>query len=314
MPRMQLGPELDYNKEIDEFTGHLLQARLANFWKAIYAGCCHFQYDVVAAEERYEKFCHEYLTIIPSAFALQPDTQYDKRISTLPKQREIFHISILESLCYNFWPVLMQKLSHIRPFPKYKQVLLLSQQKALAIAALYTLKSTSSLYALMGNSYTRLVHIIRPTFEAAVLLVYLSMDPSLFMGDGNQHSSPSRLDPLSDSMIDLKEDQCTIAIQKAIHCLQTLADFSHMAEIVSRSLMQLLQKTTKQPSTALRLENNGLSQANEASGNPPSLNFTNSDSINLPDITMIAAFDHPDLNWEASTPELGNLLSGEFDL
>lgn len=107
MPRMHLGPELEDNKDLDEYTEHLLQARLANFWKTSHANC-NSEYDIVAAEERYERFCNEYLITIPSAFGLQPNTQWDEHLSMLPKQRETLHIAIFESLCYNFRPALVQ--------------------------------------------------------------------------------------------------------------------------------------------------------------------------------------------------------------
>lgn len=195
MPRMHLGPDLDGNKDLDEFTERLLQARLVNFWKSPPANY-NSEYDVIAAEERYGRFCNEYLATLPSAFALQPNKQWDESLSMLQKQREVLHISIFESLCCNFRPALSREPSKTQQLPKYKQALLLSHRKAFAVAAVYIIKHASSLHVLMGGSQTRFTEIIQPTFEAAVLLVHLCMDENLFEEDETRNPSLFTVDPL----------------------------------------------------------------------------------------------------------------------
>ncbi|EED18320.1 conserved hypothetical protein [Talaromyces stipitatus ATCC 10500] len=242
MPRMHLGSELDDNKDLDEFTEHLLQARLANFWKTAHVNC-NDGHDIVAAEERYEKFCNEYLATLPSAFALQPNRQWDEHLLTLSKQREILHISIFESLCYNFRSALLRNSRQTQHLPHYKQVLLASQRKFLAVAALHVLTCASSLHALMGGAQTCFPDIIRPTFEAAVLLVYVCMEPSLFDGVENRHYSSIKTDPLRAGMANLKQEMWVNAIRDALTRLQMLAEVSRMAEISAQALSQLLQGT-----------------------------------------------------------------------
>ena len=82
MPRMHLGPHVEGNKDLDEFTERLLQARLANFWKSARVDCNN-GHDLVGAEERYERFCNEYLANLPSAFALKPNMQWDTQFPIL---------------------------------------------------------------------------------------------------------------------------------------------------------------------------------------------------------------------------------------
>lgn len=241
MPRMHLGSDLEGNKDLDEYTERLQQARLANFWKSARVNC-NYGHDLVTAEERYERFSIEYLATLPSAFALQPDVQWDTQLAVLPKQRELLHISIFESLCYNFRSALLQNRLQAQSLPEYKQVLLLSQRRRLAVAALHVLKSAAALHALMGGSQTRLPDIIRPTFEAAVLLVNVSLDQSFFRGAGDRHYSSSGMDPLEAGMASLEQDKCIKTIRDALALLQMLAEASRMAEMSAQALLQLLQR------------------------------------------------------------------------
>ncbi|PCG93834.1 Hypothetical protein PENO1_081430 [Penicillium occitanis (nom. inval.)] len=285
MPRMRLGPELEGNKELDEFTERLLQARLANFWKSARINCNHEQ-DFVAAEERYEKFCNEYLATLPSAFALQPNTQWDAQISVLPKQRELFHISIFESLCYNFRSVLLHNPRQAQNLPKYKQVLLLSQRRRLAVAALNVLKCAASLHAQMGGSQTRFPGVIRPTFEAAVLLISIPMGQGVFEGVENKSYSSLSIDPLEAGMANLEQDDCTRAVRDALARLQMLGGVSQMAEMSAQALLQLLQRMTTW---------SGVDKPEARAVHP-----ANSDSrrVFLPGTAMATDLDYSDMNWE----------------
>jgi hypothetical protein len=285
MPWMRLGPELEGNKELDEFTERLLQARLANFWKSARINCNHEQ-DFVAAEERYEKFCNEYLATLPSAFALQPNTQWDAQISVLPKQRELFHISIFECLCYNFRSVLLHNPRQAQNLPKYKQVLLLSQRRRLAVAALNVLKCAASLHAQMGGSQTRFPGVIRPTFEAAVLLISIPMGQGFFEGVENKSYSSLSIDPLEAGMVNLEQDDCTRAVRDALARLQMLGGVSHMAEMSAQALLQLLQRMTTW---------SGLEKPEARALHP-----ANSDSRRVfsPGTAMATDLDYSDMNWE----------------
>ncbi|OJD19143.1 hypothetical protein AJ78_00843 [Emergomyces pasteurianus Ep9510] len=241
MPSMQFGPDDDDTQGLDDFTQHILQARLANFWKNSGSNLGS-EYDIILAEERYEKFCSDYLVTLPSVFALQPDRECDERDPTLRQEREVLHIAIFESLCYNFRPVLLQNSNEVQCLPKYKKTLLSSQQKALAVAAQRVLKGTSTLHALMGNSQTRFPHIILPTFEAAVLLVNLCMDPHFPTQDETHGPSPFKVDPLGAGMVNLQREECMQAVSDALSCLQTLAEVSIMAEVGAQTLAQLHER------------------------------------------------------------------------
>ncbi|CAG8893439.1 unnamed protein product [Penicillium egyptiacum] len=319
LPRIDLGPELEDNKDLDEYTEHLLQARLANFWRTSPANC-NSEYDIVAAEERYERFCNEYLTTIPPAFALPPNAQWDEHLSMLQKQRETLHIAIFQSLCYNFRPALLQTPRQTLHLPKYKQILLLSQRKALAVAALRVLKCTSSLHALMGGSQTRFPGIIQPTFEASVLLVYLCMDQALFEGDEIRCPSLLTIDPLGASMRNLKRVECTNALRDALRRLQRLAEVSHMAEVGAEGLLQLLQKAIKPSWTgqagqagerSSSLANNDLLQADNASGDTGLAEYLDLNPNLLPGMTTITGSGYSDLSWESMVSGLRNFPPGE---
>lgn len=285
MPRMHLGSELEGNKDLDEFTERLVQARLANFWKSARVNC-NYENDFVAAEERYEKFCNEYLATLPSAFALQPNTQWDTQLPVLPKQRELLHISIFESLCYNFRSALLQNPRQAQNLPTYKQVLLVSQRRRLGVAALNVLKCAASLHALMRGSQTRCPDIIRSTFEAAVLLISIPMGQGFFEDVENKSYSSLRIDPLEAGMANLEQDECIRATRDALARLQMLAEVSNLAEMSAQALLQLLQRITSWP---------GL----EKSGARP-FHPANSDSrrVFLPGTAMATDLDYSDMNWE----------------
>ncbi|KAI1085946.1 hypothetical protein F5B19DRAFT_480936 [Rostrohypoxylon terebratum] len=229
----------------DPFAERLLQVRLADFWRNV-GPTNGAEYDIVAAEERYDKFCREYLSQIPSSFALvNPDEALDKRFPKLRLQRKLLHIGIYDSLCWNFRPLLLQQPL---PLPTYKRVLLDSQKKALAIAALHALNAVSQLHSLLGGCHTRLAGIIFSTFEAAVLLVCLIMDPTFPRDDPDQHSPPStatKTDPLQAATRNISRQECLQAVQGALERLQMLAEVSSMADVGAKTLVSILNKTSK---------------------------------------------------------------------
>ncbi|KAJ5152588.1 uncharacterized protein N7482_009066, partial [Penicillium canariense] len=303
MPRMRLGSDVHDTHGLEEFTERILQVRLANFWRSM-GPTLGSTYDVIVAEERYEKLCTKFLTTLPSAFALQPNKQWDERLPMLAKQREILFISIFESLCYNFRPAILLDASHL---PKYKQVLLSSQQKALAVAALYVLQGVSRLHSLIGGSQTRYTGIIQPTFEAAVLLVSLCMDQS-FLGDVESHSSSiANVDPLRAGMANLTRAGCMKAIRDALSLLQMLAEVSNMADVGARSLSKLIRKVAQQPTGASEMErpsepeNGAFSQTGGSSTSINLPEYSDLDpAVSLAELVSAAAFDvDMNMNWDA---------------
>lgn len=237
----------------DPFTERLLQARLADFWRSngLMQGA---EYDMMVAEERYDKFCREYLSQLPPAFALvDPDERWDKCLAKLPLQRQLLRIAIYDSVSWNFRPLLLL-YNHDRveslPLPTYKHVLLSSQQKALAVAALHALNSATHLHTLLGGCHTRFTGLVFSTFEAAVLLVYLCMDPMFPRDYYHQHVPPTgalytKTDPLRAGIPNVTRHGCLQAVQGALKRLRMFAEVSSMAEVGATTLTQLLSKASE---------------------------------------------------------------------
>ncbi|KAJ5365627.1 hypothetical protein N7517_008513 [Penicillium concentricum] len=297
MLHMHLGSNVNNAHGLEEFTERILQARLANFWRSM-GPTLGSTYDVILAEERYEKLCSNFLTTLPSAFALQPNKQWDELLPNLAKQREVFFISIFETLCYNFRPAILLDGRHL---PKYKQDLLSCQQKALAVAALYVLQGVSRLHSLIGGSQIRYTEIIQPAFEAAVVLVSLIMDRN-FLGDVESHSSRIiNTDLLRAGMANLTRAGCMKAIRDAFSLLQMLAEVSNMADVGAQNLAKLIHKVGKQPIGASEMES--LSKPDDGAFSQAGGSST---EINLPiysdsnPAVSVAAFDvDMNMNWDA---------------
>ncbi|KAL9004065.1 MAG: hypothetical protein Q9188_003100 [Gyalolechia gomerana] len=238
----------------DPFTERLLQARLADFWRSV-GPIQGVEYDMMVGEERYDKFCREYLSQLPPAFALvDPDERWDASVPKLPLQRQLLHIAIYDSLCWNFRPLL---LLHGRdgvenlPLPTYKRVLLGSQEKALAVAALRAMDGVTQLHALLGGCHTRLAGLIFSTFETAVLLVYLCMDPIFPRNCQHAPQGPpprafnTKMDPLQAGICNVTRHACVQAVQGALERLQMLAEVSSMADVGASTLTRLLGKASE---------------------------------------------------------------------
>ncbi|KAL8893612.1 MAG: hypothetical protein Q9192_005097 [Flavoplaca navasiana] len=242
MPQMHLRPDIDVRADApDLFTERVLRAQLAQFWRS-HSPTKGLEYDPMGAEERYESFCSTFLASMPSVFALQPDKQWDERLPTLPMQRQLLHIAIFESLCWNFTPTLLQQADQDRQLLGYKRILILHNKQALAVAGLNLLQSVSALHAMMGGSHTRFASIIVPIFEAAVPLLCLCADES-FPGDtGGGRSHTLKTDPLGASITHLSRAGCMQAARDALSRLQTLAEVSDLAEVGARTLSRLMER------------------------------------------------------------------------
>ena len=281
-PQMHLGGVGDGNGTDpvgDAFSERLLQARLADFWRRIgpMAGA---EYDMMIAEERYEQFRREYLAELPPAFALQPNEAWDKRLPKLPLQRQLLHIAVYDSLCWNFRPLLLRE-PHEQNLPAYKRMLLDSQKKALVVAALHVLEGVSQLHAMLGGCHTRFAELVFSTFEAAVLLAYLCMDP-LFPHDdpppGIFNSKKSKdFDPLRAGMRNVTRHACIEAVQGALDRLRMLAEVSTMADVGASTLTQLLSKAS---STTTEIDEVSMNQSQQVAS----------------DIASCLSFDPSDLN------------------
>lgn len=254
MPQMRLQPDIGVQADApDLFTERVLRAQLAEFWRS-HSPAKGSEYDPMGAEERYESFCSTFLESIPSVFSLQPDKQWDERLPTLPMQRQLLHMAIFESLCWNFTPTLLQQADQVSHLPAYKRVLTLHNKQALAVAGLNLLQSVSALHTMMGGSHTRFASIIIPVFEAAVPLLCLCADEN-FPGEtrgGRSHTL--KTDPLGDGITYLSRAGCMQAAWDAHSRLQTLAEVSDLAEVGARTLSRLIERVNSPSSLALEFD------------------------------------------------------------
>lgn len=311
-PQMHLGGEGDgigadpAGDAPESFTERVLQARLADFWRRIgpMAGT---EYDMMVAEERYEQFCREYLAELPPAFALHPSHSWDKRLPKLPMQRQLLHIAIYDSLCWNFRPLLL-RLPHEKNLPAYKRMLLDSQKRALIVAALHVLEGVSQLHAMLGGCHTRFSGLVFSTFDAAVLLISLGMDP-LPLQDDSQPSvintkNSKNPDPLRVGTRNLSQQGYIEAVQGAVDRLRMLAEVSNMADVGASTLTQLLSKMRMMNAT----DQDSVCQSQQVAGDiltlQPSDLTSRDDSLSrsemspaaVGDITSWSFFSPSDLN------------------
>ncbi|EQB51715.1 hypothetical protein CGLO_08749 [Colletotrichum gloeosporioides Cg-14] len=250
--RLAHGAQPQLQQDVDPFAERLLQARLADFWRGVNppSGA---EYDAMAAGERYDRFCREFLPQVPPGFALtRPDESRDKQFPRLPLQRQLLHTAVYDSLCWNFRPLLLRRPA---PLPAYKAVLLGFQKRTLAVAALRTLDSVGKLHTLLGGRHTRLACIVISTFEAAVLLLSLLADPS-FPGERQRpdtsYSPPTppppheeAADPLQAGIPGLSRSGCLQAVQVGLDRLKMLAEVSSMADLGASTLGQLLGRLSE---------------------------------------------------------------------
>jgi hypothetical protein len=217
------------------FTERALQTELCRFWRSF----DHTSYDLVEAEERYERFTLEFLANLPPAFSLYPDLRYDDYCPKLALQRKTFHIAVYESICSNFRPVMGAKWEDKQHLPPYKRVLLHSQKTLLATVALKLATTVGEFYCLLGAKYTRSVNIVFYTFEAAVLLGCLCLDldlPEYFQ------RPVGIMDLAENDGAVISKQMCVQHIKTALARLEVLAEVSVMAEAGAQSLSKLLDR------------------------------------------------------------------------
>ncbi|PYI09472.1 hypothetical protein BO78DRAFT_337561 [Aspergillus sclerotiicarbonarius CBS 121057] len=243
LPRLRLAPDIsDLSATAsapETFTERLMQAQLGRFWRR-FGSRRNSPYDPTHGEQRYERFCAEYLPTLPPTFALEPDRTWDGQLPKLPMQRQLLYISIFDSVCWNFRPLLLLKPDHVSSLPPYKQVLLQSQKKRLALAALQELDAVSALHSMFGGSHTRFSAIIFNTFEAAVLLLILCAQKDFPFDQGDDEAHILGLQAAT-----LTRKRAMQAVEKALGRLQMLAEVSDMAASGAQVVTQLFVKATR---------------------------------------------------------------------
>ncbi|KAL5583936.1 hypothetical protein FOVSG1_015287 [Fusarium oxysporum f. sp. vasinfectum] len=243
MPRMRLGPDNDF---LEPFLDRILIARLVAFWRNS-TPKHDAKYDGIAVEALYSKFCHEFISTLPPAFALQPNREHDEQVPGLPLQRQLLHVNIYFFISLCFRRVLTRDTSQDCYLPNYKRVLLSSHLSFLASVTLRALDCTHILHALMGGSQMRCPVLITSLFEMSLVLVCLCArrevpadedddDPHVAVG-GDQHGISTEVPT---------RGRCLQTLQKALETLQMLADVSDMAEVGARHLEELMSTLTEE--------------------------------------------------------------------
>lgn len=320
MPRMRLLPDTEIGTDVpDVFTERILRAQLAQFWRN-HGAAKDSEYDAIAAEERYEKFCADFLQTLPSAFALQPDKQWDTRLPTLPMQRQLLHNAIFEHLCWNFRPVLFQRLDLVQHLPGYKRILITHNKQALAVASLALLDGVSNLHTMMGGSHTRFSGVIVPTFEATVPLLCLYADKNF--PEEIAPESPSHVimkaDPIGNGIRHVTRAKCMQAACDALACLQNLAEVSNLAETGARTLARLIHSIESSPPYAETYGDSTTIAINLAMQTSEDWNYSQVQEYALGDSQAIFQCDNGQCreigpSWEEMLQDLnGSFLPGEF--
>jgi hypothetical protein len=214
-----------------------------DFWTGSAPGTSS-EYDVVRAEEHYERFCHQFAPKIPPPFALrQHDEQWDEAQPKLPLQRQLFYIAVLEGICSHFRPTLLQDAAVVQELPKYKRILFSSQKKTLVRSAMSLLDKVATLHSLLGSSHTRFPGIIIPAFEAAIPLLCFyatEYDPSEETDAILDCPNTTRSDLFGEAPVAITRQACLQAVRAAQARLQTLADISRLAEVGAQTLQRLM--------------------------------------------------------------------------
>ncbi|KAL2849818.1 hypothetical protein BJY01DRAFT_245757 [Aspergillus pseudoustus] len=263
LPRLRLKPDL-VDLSIDQtapelFTERLMQVQLGRFWRKV-SSKRSSPYDPCVGEQCYEQLLSEYLPTIPPALSLNPDTQWDTQLPKLPMQRQLLYISIFDSICWNFKPLLLLTQPQIATLPPYKRVLIQSQKQRLASAALKELDAISALHSMFGGSRTRFAAIIFNSFEASVLLLTLGLQPDFpFDQEGEYH----------DDILKLKPTRCKVmqAVEKVLARLHMLAEVNEMAAAGARVASQLFARAMSMSASMTSAGNADLEVATTNSSN-----------------------------------------------
>ena len=250
LPRMHLvsgGASMDTDTDAPEiFTECLLQVQLARFWRSVRSDR-ESEYDPTISESRYERFQDEYLSHLPPAFALnKSDTRWDEIQPKLAMQRQLLFIAIFSAVCGNFRPLLLLTPDSYARLAPYKQVLLQSQRRVLAVAALRQLQAISSLQSSFSGCSARFSIIVFNTFEASVLLLILCTHAGFPL---DEEDSGTLI--LGQKAGRLTKTRLVQAAEKGLDRLEKFADFSGMALAGARVLAPLFGQATKHVASSI---------------------------------------------------------------
>lgn len=262
LPRMRLATPLgDMDTDLNApelFTERFLQVQLGRFWRN-HTPDQKMPYDPTEAEQRYEEFISKFLPSLPPSFALHADKRWDAHLPQLAKQRQLLRITIFDTVCWNFRPLLLLTSDQVARLPTYKIVLLQAQKGRICMGALKVLEAVNTLHTLLGGHHTRFAAIIFNTFEAAILLLYLYSLPD-FPSDLGEHDN----DILGIQVGKVTPTTILQAVEKALSRLQMLAEVSPMAASGAQILAQFFSKATNPGTTQKYYETPNLPAISDA--------------------------------------------------
>jgi hypothetical protein len=220
---------------------------LAAFWRN------NFQsedkvYDAIVTEERYASFSTTFIAGLQSIFTALDNIEYNRErtaeFSMLLMKRLRLRITIYDSVCWNFRPVLLLQPSDVSGLPPYKRVLITSHIRMLATASLKILDSVATLHYLIDTVHTKCTDIVFYTFEAAVLLISCCTRPQMIE---SPLQSPSSTTTTSDNLLGLHSMNVTRKMRSeaahgALTRLRSLAEVSGMAQAGVKVLAELLDR------------------------------------------------------------------------
>lgn len=174
-------------------------------------------------------------------------------------QRQLLHISILDSVCWNFRPSLLLPLAHVAQLPAYKRLLLRAQKRRMCVAALRELDVVTALHARFGGANTRFSAIIFNTFEAAVVLLRLCAQPDCpFDDDGGAGGDDA---VLGGEVGEVSRERMVEAAGVAFGRLRALAEVSEMAALGARVVAPIFARAVAAAADPASLSSSSSSQA-----------------------------------------------------
>lgn len=239
----------------DVFQERVLQAQLMRLWYSK-SGPLRGRreiYDPTIAEERCERL-REFSDALPSVFDLEnPNTEWDRQLPVLIRQRQMLRISIHVLLCHIFRPTLRLSANDLQSMPQYKRDLVLLHRKYLVDAASSLLNNISCLHDLMGGNHTKFFLLSFYTFEPAMLLGMhlLSINSTRQNLAQAQSSSAGKLlrrtssDLRSIGVVDVDRQNLAAGrsqLEKALIRLKILREVSVIADIGARKLSQVISR------------------------------------------------------------------------
>ena len=185
----------------------------------------------------------ELLDKLPPAFRLyDAEEEWDEELPHLKRQREMFRISVLATICLLLRPTIVMLASRPRALSPSDRDLVAKHRDSLADALIEMLDSVGRLHTLMGGKHNRFFLLSFFTLEPAALLGMYLMTPNVSTKEGKQvRSAPdsSRREAVGD------QDRWRKGwkrMEEAIARLEMLSEVSSIARTGIKVLKKMVTK------------------------------------------------------------------------